>query len=497
MSGKLVRVHKTETDREAVRGHLDSDTLGEYAKQGIGGAAMGAALGFNPITVGVGAATGLATQGISDIAYALYSANKKIAWQATDLENTLFKLSRLVSKTVPPELLPPETAAALAQYGKAYKEYIDYYIRDKKTAPLESNLLTQQINADASSIANQPQSATPQTSNESANQIPAPIAASKKKKLTRIAQTNRVVNPPLNPEITQAWLKNNQLVQNLRIMGVDFAKPETDIVRKILSNPQFSKLGIAPEELANAIGSVKGPQSIGKIKDAIANSIPGFDAEAIQRLGFVIHSPEEVAMMLRAKTYNAMEEAAGLIGKEQPQIILNKLKNVGINLNWEQLREIQINPRNALRYIQDITPQSVIDNSNIGTTAVELGENAAKEGLLSGAKGVAKNLFNPTSLLKGAKGLGIGTAADMATKWGYDWVANKMAGGNVGMISALTKKGKDILLEMDKISNNLNNQQLRGKIVQGGNYIWTLLSVVEEAMAKMNANKTQGMSAAR
>jgi hypothetical protein len=138
--------------REALRGQLDSNTLGEYGKAALQGAGFGAATGgiagagvFSApgaaIGAGVGALGNMGIRGVDDLAYRFFSTNKKIAWQAGDLQEN-------IDKFVVPVLseINPQIGAELSKYAADYKKYIDYYIRDEGKGALENNSIALGLN---------------------------------------------------------------------------------------------------------------------------------------------------------------------------------------------------------------------------------------------------------------------------------------------------------------------------------------------------------------
>jgi hypothetical protein len=145
--------------REALRGHFDSETLGDYGKEALKGAGFGAAAGLAaapftagwsaaalPAEAGMGALGWMGLRGIDDIAYGLFSKEKKIAWLAGDLQDIIQKeLAPAIKNT------NPQAAEAISLYAEHYKNYIDYYIRDHKKGLMEDNAIVQTIDANGPS----------------------------------------------------------------------------------------------------------------------------------------------------------------------------------------------------------------------------------------------------------------------------------------------------------------------------------------------------------
>ena len=131
--------------REAIRGHFDTETVGDYVKSGLSDAAGGAMFGLAGGAPGAaagaigGALWGLEGNLVGDITYKLYPVEKKIAWQAGDLQDT-------IDNQIVPSIANknPKLAEALSFYGKSYKEFIDYHIRDKQTSPMSGNVISNQ-----------------------------------------------------------------------------------------------------------------------------------------------------------------------------------------------------------------------------------------------------------------------------------------------------------------------------------------------------------------
>lgn len=119
--------------RESVRGHLfDSDQMGEYAKNAVGGAAAGAVMGGGVAGAGAGALWGLGGKAVQDIWYATRKVEEKISWLAGDVMDII---QTQIATKLPNEAL----AEQLSIYANDYKNFIDHYIRDKKTTPLTEN----------------------------------------------------------------------------------------------------------------------------------------------------------------------------------------------------------------------------------------------------------------------------------------------------------------------------------------------------------------------
>jgi hypothetical protein len=151
----LKKANQIQPIREALRGHFDTENLGEYLDETLKGAAGGAAagaiggLGAGGVGALPGAAAGaigfgafnLANKGLEDIWYLTRSTEKKISWLAGDLQDKMKEITSNLS-----DVLQPQLIQYMKLYGDAYKQYIDYYIRDSKTGILEDNAIVQRNN---------------------------------------------------------------------------------------------------------------------------------------------------------------------------------------------------------------------------------------------------------------------------------------------------------------------------------------------------------------
>lgn len=81
-------------------------------------------------------------------------------------------------------------------------------------------------------------------------------------------------------------------------------------------------------------------------------------------------------------------------------------------------------------------------------------------------------------LVKGVKGLGVGTAADYATGKAYDYLAYKLRGGAMPALINASKRAVEILQAIDKIAVNLP-PDFQGKIRSAGISMYQLLQNVQ------------------
>lgn len=274
--------------REALRGHWDNETLGDYSKEALKGAGFGAAAGLAaaPFTAGwsaaalpaeaaVGALGWAGMRGVDDLFYKFYSNEKKIAWLAGDLEDIIEK-----------ELVPaikdtnPQMSEAMMVFARDYKNYIDHYIRDHKTDLMQNNAIVATIN----------------TSQEN-----------------------------MQPQVPQPQANPNQTLQEFMQNGQELARNSS------VKKTKFIKVAVNPIGLLKGVGSLGtglvGEYGVGKAYDYGANLLRGNQqiSSAIKRSKQILEEIDKIS--------------AGL-----PQDLLAYLR-AGSNILYNQIINIEKNYR--------------------------------------------------------------------------------------------------------------------------------------------------------
>lgn len=134
-SAKIIRDSEKMT-REALRGHFDAETVGDYLQNGAAGAAGGAAEGaiggalLGGVTALPGAAAGaiegglwgLGSRGLDDAWYATRRPEDKASWQAGDIDDHCQAMASALGTQ----------DSTLNELGKGYKRFIDSYVQNKQ-----------------------------------------------------------------------------------------------------------------------------------------------------------------------------------------------------------------------------------------------------------------------------------------------------------------------------------------------------------------------------
>lgn len=491
--------------KKAIRGDFfSSDQLGEYAKAGLQGAGFGAATGAvagavtgpgELITVPVGAAGGalwgVGSKAAEDIAYALYSNEKKIAWLAGDLEDT-------INKEIVPALrsVDKELAENLLVYAQQYKEYIDHYVRDGSKDELSNNVVGQSwTNLQAEQQALQQQQYQQQYQQQ--QQMSQDYSDTT---LDNEVQTMLSLQPQASVDtkfkkIAQAQAPARPIFTGKDVSGLATGLP-VSAIENYLQNNANNKLIQNENSIKDIALKLKANKSVMTIENLAKRMV--IDDHPNTRIPTQQFLKELKAKMKIVRQTIALE----------PELLDPKIS--GLRADAKSIEKISglryLNGETALQEVLNsgkaLTPEGIqsLEKAGIKATPEEL------QGLVNAAKGANKQSVNSliktfardsiTDVAKNPRllaqigrslpSLGAGLIADLSIGWTYDQIAGLLKGGNLGKIQSGVKKSRAIIQEIERLSNQASQDTLRQSRI-AGNVMWKLLDVLDDSIAKIQS----------
>ena len=453
---------------EAVRGDFDSKFWGQLARNTGSGAASGAAVGALGAGVtalpgaGIGAAIGATGTLTENLWYRFQPANKKISWQAGDMEENLNDIANVISKYDKP------FGESIKIHALQYKEYIDNHIRDKKTEAEEGkNIFDQKYNEWLAASRNN--TGAPQMQSQ------APVSRGR----------NYFTNDTyMNPEHRQmsggGGYRATASINKATIIVLG------SIIKDL--QDQYQSDEITKDQYRCAVANLADIDNLNRLIES---------ADFLDKQGMIRQSDKIDSYLVRTSQFKPQiaDESGGaseFARERQKEAVLWELHQRGLvePVKGVVNRAVQTLPNLGEQGLGSKFQQLGINElSHLKDAGGELASTGKTllndtEALGSAAKG----LFTPMSAMNIAKGIGlagVGALVDYGTRAVWDKAATALMGGDQYMLNASLKNLNDISKEINNLSTSTDAVSQK-YISFSDNYLSQLISAISQWVSQHN-----------